>query len=136
MAYADRHIWTSAEFDTDGGGDDPLAFSPINRIQIHKIGLVVTNSDDGDVSALFEDRTAASTDAPIETVAITAGTAGSNQGKLFYTELATPYVLLPGHRLNVASTAGGGSEPTVFAVVEYSLLDMDLDNATLAVESA
>lgn len=132
MAYSDRHLWNSVDQTLEAATDLELPFAPMNRVTIHKIGLRVTNTAAGGATVLFEDRTGASTDVSIETVVIPAA---NNDGNLLYTKLAAPYDLLPGHVLNLAVTESG-TAPTAIATVEYSISDIEEENAPLEVLSA
>lgn len=131
MSYEDRRLWQSQEQTLNGATDLELPFVHLNRIQVHKIGLRVTNNAAGGASVVFERRRLVNTDTTIETVVIPAA---DSDGKLYYTELFTPFVLLPGDTINLAVTETG-TAPTAIAVVEYSLLDVDLDSVNLLADS-
>lgn len=134
MAYADRHLWSGAEQTLNGATDLELPLAFLNRVQIHKIALRVTSADAGGASVVFERRRNVSTDTTIETVVIPAA---DTDGIMVYTEVLNPVVFEPGDVLNLAVTESG-TAPTAIPMVEYSILDEDLDAvaATIAVESA
>jgi hypothetical protein len=134
MSYEDRHLWSSPEQTLNGATDLELTFCNLNRIQVHKIALRVTNNAAGGASVVFERRRNVSTDTTIETVVIPTA---DSDGIMYYTEVTTPVVFEPGDVLNLAVTESG-TAPTAIALVEYSILDEDLDAvaATIAVESA
>jgi hypothetical protein len=134
MAYSDRHLWSSPEQTLNGATDLELTFVNLNRVQIHKIALRVTNNAAGGATVVFERRRNVSTDTTIETVVIPAA---DTDGILVYTEVLTPVVFEPGDVLNLAVTESG-TAPTAIALVEYSILDEDLDAiaSTIVVESA
>jgi hypothetical protein len=131
-SYNERSQWCSAVQTLEAATDLELPFTFLNDVVIHKIGLRVTNTAAGGASVLFEDRTGASTDVPIETVVIPAA---DNDGNTLYTEILAGYVLQAGHILNIAVTETG-TAPTAHVLVEYSHLDVALANRPLMVESA
>lgn len=121
MSYSDRHIWRSALQTLNGATDldTTVGFVATQPVRIHRIGLQALDTAAGGASVVFEDRINTSTDATIETVVIPAA---NSIGTLFYTDLATPYVLEAGHRINLAVTEAG-TAPVAVAVIEYSLED-------------
>src|SRR5512147_1455532 len=102
--YNDRHIWNSASLTLNGATDLEPSFVAVERVRIHRIALTAGDTAAGGASVVFEDRVDTNTDATIETVVIPAS---NSIGTMFYTDLATSYVLDPGHRINLAVTEGG-----------------------------
>ena len=124
MSYSDRHLWNSSEVDLNGATDLEVAtFAPLNRVVIHKIGVLVTSTAAGGAVVTFEDRVDATTDTTIEAVTIPAA---DSDGNLYFTEIVAGYVLLPSHKLNFA-VSESGTGPTAILMIEYSILDVDLD---------
>lgn len=137
MAYSDRHLWTSANLTLNGATDLDVetGFAPMERITIHKIALMPTNNAAGGATVVFEKRSVASTDVTIETVVIPAA---DHQGDLIFTEIVAGVEMTPGQRLNLAVTEGG-TAPTAYALVEYSINENSLadDNTSgVVIESA
>lgn len=133
MSYSDRHVWSSPVQTLEAATDLELTFVSTQPVRIHRIGLKATNTAAGGASVLFEDRIDASTDTSIETVVIPAA---DSDGTLFYTDIASGYVLEAGHVINLAVTESG-TAPTAIAVIEYSLEDRaDASLGAEVVESA
>ena len=134
MSYSDRHLWMSRELTLNGATDLETHFAPLNRVVIHKIGMMATNNASGGAACVFERRRVASTDSTIETVTIPAA---DHQGDMIFTEILAGYTLVPGDRINIAVTEGG-TAPTALALIEYSIDDMDLSDGTsgVVIESA
>lgn len=122
MAYSDRQLWMSRELTLNGATDLEAHFAPLNRVLIHKIAMMPTDSAAGGATCVFEQRKVASTDATIETVTIPAA---NHQGDLIVTELTSPFTMIPGDRLNIAVTESG-TAPTALALVEYSIDTIEL----------
>ena len=123
MAYSDRHIWMSRELTLNGATDLEAHFAPLNRVTIHKIALMPTDTAAGGATVVFEKRQVASTDATIETVIIPAA---NHQGDVIWTDVSSGYEFVPGDRLNLAVTESG-TAPTALALLEYSINDLNLD---------
>jgi hypothetical protein len=134
MAYSDRHMWNSQLLTLNGASDlsaetsgGPV-FVAVERVLIHRIALTVLDTAAGGASVLFEDRKDTTTDASIETVVIPAA---NHIGTMFYTDLASPYELEPGHRLNLAVTESG-TAPIAVASIVYSLADAKISDTDFA----
>jgi len=123
--YNDRHMFTGSLLTLNGASDlsaetsGGFIFVASERVKIHRLTLTALDTAAGGASVLFEDRVDTNTDASIETVVIPAA---NSIGTMFYTDLATPYVLEPGHRINLAVTEGG-TAPIAVAGIVYSLED-------------
>ena len=125
MSYSNpRQLWMSRELTLNGASDLETFFAPLNRVVIHKIGMMPTNNAAGGATCVFEKRQVATTDATIETVTIPAA---DHQGDVIYTEILAGFVLVPGDRVNIAVTEGG-TAPTALALIEYSIDDYNLVN--------
>lgn len=135
MSYSDRHLFTSVVQTLDGATDLEIAFAPLNRVTIHKIGLMPVNNAAGGVTVTFERRRVATTDTTIEVVVIPAA---DHQGDVIYTEVISGFVFEVGDRLNLAISAEAATAPTAYALLEYSINDVDLDAGTsgVVIESA
>ena len=135
MAYSDRHLWISRELTLNGATDLEAHFAPLNRVTVHKIALMPTDSAAGGATVVFERRRVASTDSTIETVVVPAA---DHQGDVLFTDIPAGFELVPGDRINLAVTESG-TAPTALALVEYSINDLNLDvdgSSGVLIESA
>jgi hypothetical protein len=126
MAYSDRHIWNddSRDYNAIASSTVVTTFAPINRVNVHKVGIRITSSQTGTGSVGFSRRRAAATDTLFATVTISA----SADGKLLYEEVATPTEFLPGDILILVVAADSGTTPTGVAAVEFSINDEKLSD--------
>jgi hypothetical protein len=136
MSYSDVKQWSSAEQTLNGATDLELPFVAMSRLVITKVALRVTNNAAGGAVVTFERRVGVSTDTTIEAVTIPAA---DNDGIMLYTDVApaSQIEFAPGDVLNLA-VSESGTAPTAVAVIEYFVVDSDLErleSATL-VESA
>jgi hypothetical protein len=124
MAYSDRHLYSdvSRDFDAISGTTVVTTFAPLNRVNVHKVGIRITSSQAGTGSVGFSRRRGASTDTLFATVTIIA----SADGKLLYEEVANPTEFVPGDILILVVAADSGTTPTGVPVIEYSINDEKL----------
>ena len=131
MAYADRHVWSSPLVDGSSTGDKAHFSGGTNRVQIHKLGVVLLDATTGAGVVAFdkldEDGTRGSADVGEITVGINAQTGGY----LYYEEDLTPSVLNVGEA--VIAEVTDAFDANALITIEYSILDQDIgavDNAT------
>jgi hypothetical protein len=136
MSYSENRIWSSAVLTLNGATDLEQAFVAMSRLVITKVALRVTSADAGGAVVTFERRRGVSTDTTVEVVTIPAA---DNDGIMLYTDVAPADQIefLPGDILNLA-VSESGTAPTAHAVVEYFVVESDLERLESAtvVESA
>ena len=135
MSYSDRAIWASNNETFNGATTltPAIGFTPVQPVLIHKIGIRVTNTATGGIdTAVFTKNSSTSTTAAIGTIVVSQA---NNSGKLVYKELSTPVEMLPGDFLTIVVTETG-TAPTGIPVMEYSLRESKLVDASFSVASS
>ena len=143
MAYSDRHLYMSENLDLTNITADIVIFAPLNRIQVHKVAIWIgTAGTDGLVTVTFQKTVGgtAGTDTTIAAVIVDERAANANQdaGDIVYAEVTTPIIINPGDKvnLNVPAETSGTAPAVTRALLEYSILDVDLDEVSTAIQTA